>query len=133
MNRWARAPRRASRPRNRAAGAVILAERRCPKVWPAVPEVNRVPPSLRACPLCGACMKTVSHSLCEILSGGNFLDTHRLGDEVFELIRCSFGCQKQSRDQVANPLVGKKGRRLRPEDPMDALKGRFVLRADSRT
>lgn len=32
-----------------------------------VPEVNLVPPRLRACPLCGAAMKTVSHSLCETL------------------------------------------------------------------
>jgi hypothetical protein len=32
-----------------------------------VPESNPVPPELRRCPLCGGEMKTVGHSMCEIL------------------------------------------------------------------
>jgi transposase len=32
-----------------------------------VPEVNPVPPDMRICPLCGATMTTVAHSICEIL------------------------------------------------------------------
>jgi transposase len=38
-----------------------------PKHLERVPEVNPVPADLRTCPLCGEEMKTVAHSLCEIL------------------------------------------------------------------
>jgi transposase len=38
-----------------------------PKHLERVPEVNRVPDDLRMCPLCGESMKTVGHSMCEIL------------------------------------------------------------------
>jgi transposase len=38
-----------------------------PKHLERVPEVNRVPADLRTCPLCGEEMKTVAHSMCEIL------------------------------------------------------------------
>lgn len=38
-----------------------------PQQLERVPEVNPVPAALRVCPLCGAPMKTVGHSVCEIL------------------------------------------------------------------
>jgi transposase len=55
-------PSKKKRKRGRHPGRAAL-----PKELERVPEVNLVPPSLRACPLCGATMTTVSHSLCEIL------------------------------------------------------------------
>lgn len=50
------------RKRGRHPGRAAL-----PKDLERVTEVNHVPPSLRSCPLCGALMTTVSHSMCEIL------------------------------------------------------------------
>jgi transposase len=38
-----------------------------PKHLERVPEVNNVPPDMRTCPLCGEQMKTIAHSMCEIL------------------------------------------------------------------
>ncbi|HVV51147.1 MAG TPA: hypothetical protein VHO06_15875, partial [Polyangia bacterium] len=55
-------PSNKKRKRGRHPGRAAL-----PKDLERVTEVNHVPPSLRNCPLCGAPMKTVSHSMCEIL------------------------------------------------------------------
>jgi len=53
-------PKKKARPRHPGRAAL-------PKHLERVPEVNRVPEDLRTCPLCGEEMKTVAHSICEIL------------------------------------------------------------------
>jgi transposase len=54
-------PKKKSR-RGRHPGRAAL-----PEHLERVPEVNFVPKGMRACPLCGARMKAVSHPICEIL------------------------------------------------------------------
>jgi transposase len=51
------------RKRDRSPGRGAL-----PKGLERVTEINHVPPALRTCRLCGAEMKTLSHSMCEILN-----------------------------------------------------------------
>jgi transposase len=56
------APKRKKSRRGRHPGRAAL-----PAHLERVPEVNLVPAALRICPLCGAEMATVGHSMCEIL------------------------------------------------------------------
>ncbi|MDT7555326.1 MAG: transposase [Pseudonocardiales bacterium] len=53
-------PKKKARPRHPGRAGL-------PKHLERVSEVNHVPPDLRTCPLCGEPMKTVAHSMCEIL------------------------------------------------------------------